>query len=288
MSLPTNFHGTASRRRVENGRGGMTLVELMFAGAISAILVGTMATLAATVRQNSTYDEGQQDAIQHARVVFDRIERFVGEAYATENYPGVVVVADLVGTTRFPDTVLIWRPNGAPTNAAGPPLIRELVMICPDPADPGRLLEITLPTDSRTIEFNDASLNTSSGRALIAGLKTSAASVKVLLTPLLRTATASGSVAGTTTTSLRAAVRFECELHPTAAEMTSFRGGTTAWNSLNWPQGTFSSTFGLRQVWLRSELQLLGQARSADGTTPADVAVLPFFGSATLYYNLQK
>ncbi len=282
---------TRSHRRPQRGaarRAGLTLIELMFAGTISTLLVGAMALLASTVNQNSTHNAGRQDAVQHARVVMDRLSRFVGEAYATETYPGVVVVADSLGGTRYPDTVLIWRPNGAPANAAGPPLIRELLMICPDPADPSRLLEVTMPTDARTIELNDASLNTTTGRALVAVLKTASTSVKVLLTPLMRTAAISYTVSGTTATTQRGAVRFECELRPTAAQLTSFRGGSTSWSALNWPQGLYGSGSGTRQVWLRTELQLLGKARPAGGAVAADAAVLPFFGSATLYYSLAK
>ena len=285
-SIETRNHGRP--RRLVACRAGLTLIELMFAGTISTLLVGAMALVAATVNQNSTHNAGCQDAVQHARVVMDRLSRFVGEAYATETYPGVVVVADRVGGTRYPDTVLIWRPGGAPVNAAGPPLIRELLMICPDPANPGRLLEVTMPTDARTIELNDASLNTTTGRALVASLKTASTSVKTLLTPLMRTATISYTVSGATAATRRGAVRFECELRPTAAQLTSFRGGSTSWNALNWPQGLYGSGSGTRQVWLRTELQLLGKAPAADGAVAADAAVLPFFGSATLYYCLTK
>src|SRR5690606_28827569 len=105
-------------------------------------------------------------------------------------------------------TVLIWRPpSGVPANPAGPPLIRELVIICPDPSAPYRLLEITAPNDSRTIQLNEASLNTASGRALVQSVKTANTSVKAVLTHQLRTASPANGTA-------RAAVRFECELHP--------------------------------------------------------------------------
>lgn len=273
----------ATARRA--ARRGLTLVELLLAAAVSAILVGALSTLSATVRQNSTFNQGQQDAVQHASVVFDRIAHYVDAAYATETYPGAVVVADLVGTTRYPDTLLIWRPATTPANPAGPPLVRELIIICPDPSDATQLVEITRPSDTRTIELNDASLNTSTGRTFVSGLKTAAGATKVLLTPLVRTASASATNG---TTSMRAAVRFECELHPTAAEVSACRSGSTAWTNLNWPQGLYSSSAGMRQVWVRGEVQLIGKSRSADGTVAADAATLPFFGSATKYYTLPK
>jgi len=277
---PASSSIVVDRRR----RLGLTLIELMVAMAVTSILVVTIGVLASTVEQTSRFNTGQNDAIQHGRVVLDRIQRLVNEAYATETYPGVVVVDETVGSRRYPDTLVIWRPNGAPSNAAGPPLVRELVIICPNPADPGELIEVTAAADTRTVQLNEASLNTSSGRSFITGIKTASSSKKVQLTPLLRSAaTASGSSA-----SLRGCVRFECELHPTAAELQNYRSGNATWASLGWPQDTFSSEFGLRQVWLRSELQLLSEPRQSNGAATATAATLPFFGSGTLYYTLQK
>jgi len=259
----------------------MTLVELMFSLTITAILVGALGVMAQAVGMYSRFNEGETAALQQARVGLERLTRYASEAYATETYPGVVVVADLIGSVRYPDTVLIWRPQGGvPANPAGPPLIRELVIICPDPAAPHRLLEITAPNDARTIQLNEASLNTSSGRTLVNGVKTASTSVKAVLTHQLRTATPSNG-------STRGVVRFECELHPTAAELSAFRAGTSSWTSLSWPQNTFGNDFGVRQVWLRSELQLTGLARLADGSVPDDALTLPFFGSASLYYQLK-
>lgn len=267
-------------------RRGMTLLELMLAMSISAIMVGSLSVLASATRQTSEFNQGQSDSTQHARVAMQRISRAVTDAYATETYPGVVVVDATVGAYRYPDTVVVWRPaNGVPANPAGPPLIKELVIFGPDVNDPSQLIEVTVPTDSRTIQLNDASLNTTSGRTLISSLKTATSSVKTVITSRVKTAstsTASGS------SSMRAAIRFECELHPSAAEMTSFRAGTTTWNNLSWPQSIYSSSFGLRQIWLRSEIQLMGLDKNADGTYPATVATLPFFGSATNYYNLTQ
>ncbi|MCE9605269.1 MAG: hypothetical protein K8U03_10250 [Planctomycetia bacterium] len=267
----------------------MTLLELMLAMSISAIMVGSLSVLASATRQTAEFNQGQSDSVQHGRVAMQRISRAVADAYATETYPGVVVVDTTVGSYRYPDTVVIWRPaGGVPANPAGPPLIKELVIFSPDATDPGLLLEITAPTDTRTIQLNDASLNTTSGRTTITGIKTATTSVKTQITSRIKTASAATATGGNTTSSLRAAIRFECELHPSTAEMTSFRAGSTAWTDLSWPQSIYSSSFGLRQIWLRSEIQLMGQDKSFDGTYTAATAVLPFFGSATNYYNLNK
>lgn len=273
------------RHRGGGGRRAFTLLELLLGMTISAILVASMSVLAMTVNQSAEFNSGQNAALQHARVVLDRIQRTVGEAYATETYPGVVVSDVSVSGYRYPDTLVIWHPSGGtPANASGPPLVSELVLICPDPSDPGTLCEITAPGDSRTIELNDASLNTSSGRSLISGIKSASTSMKTQLTPMLRSAAAgNGSNAA-----LRGAVRFECELHPTAADLSNYRSGSGTWFGLPWPQGIYSATMGLRQVWVRSEIQLLSEPRNADGTVPATASTLPFFGSATNYYTIEN
>lgn len=265
-------------------RRGLTLLELMIAMSVSTILVGALAVLASATRQTSDFNSGQSSAVQHARVVHDRLQRFVNEAYATEAYPGVVVVDETVNSNRYCDTVVIWHPTGDPTNAAGPPLVKELIIIGPDPNDPKRLLEFTAPTDTRTIQLNEASLNTTSGRTLISSIKTASTTVKTLLTPLVRTA----STGATGSNATRAAIRFECELHPTTAELTSFRGGSLAWEDIAWPQGWFSSSCGMRQIWLRSELQLVSEDYNADGTLPDTAVGLPFLGSASNYYSLTQ
>src|SRR5262245_7119761 len=89
-----------TRRRECARRRGLTLLELLVSMGISAILVGTLSVLATSVNNTSTFCGGQNDAIQHAQVVMDRVQRFVSGAYATETYPGVVVVDETVNSYR--------------------------------------------------------------------------------------------------------------------------------------------------------------------------------------------
>lgn len=271
------------RKPTTHRRPGLTLIELMISIAVTTILVGTISVLASTVEQASHFNGGQTDAIQHGRVVLDRIQRMVTEAHATETYPGVVVVDETVGSYRYPDTLVIWHPTGSPANPNGPPLVKELVIICPNPTNAGELIEVTALNDTRTVALNEAGLNTSSGRSFISGIKTANSSTKTQLTPLLRSASASTSASGS-----RGCVRFECELHPTATELANFRSGSESWGSLDWPQNMYSDAFGMRQVWLRAEVQLLSEERKSDGTTTATTVPLPFFGSGTLYYTIKK
>jgi hypothetical protein len=143
------------------------------------------------------------------------------------------------------------------------------------------LLEITSPSDSRSLPLDQAGV--SPYRQMIDDLKTSASSQKVVLTDLLRVASADiGGIAGR-----RGAVRFEQELRPSAAAWSQYKAGTLTWNSLVWPQGLGGSKSGLRQAWLRMELQLMPGDESYAQDPNGSLAV-PFFGSAALYYTLPK
>jgi hypothetical protein len=145
-----------------------------------------------------------------------------------------------------------------------------LVIFCPDPADPRRLLEITAPNNASTIQLNEQ-LNTSAGRSLIAGIKSSSDSKTVVLSNLLRTATVSGATRG--------CVRFERELRPSDSVWQSYLGGTTTWDNLVWPQGAGGSTAGMRQIWVRYEWQMM-PGESAAAEDPSGQQAVTFFGSA--------
>ena len=75
-------------------------------------------------------------------------------------------------------------------------------------------------------------------------------------------------------------------LRPDDAQWTQFKAGTLAWKDLYWVQGLFGPQVGLRQAWLRTELQLLpgGTWVSND---PASQRAIPFFGSAAVYYEMR-
>jgi hypothetical protein len=260
----------------------MTLVELLLASAIMAVMAGTLAVLSLAVANTAAYTRGRGETTQHARVVHERLTRLIQEAYAAENHPGAAVLDTYVGSWRFPDMLLVWRPNGSPQNASGPPLIRELVIITPDPDRPNRLLEVTAPLDSRTIPL-DSALNTDAWRAELRALVRSPQAKKTVLTELLRVAAATvdGSISNGSGSTLRGAVRFECELRPTAAEWAQYRAGSKAWETLAWPQTQYGWQTGLRHVWVRWELQFAP-------SNLANTAAAPHFGSATLTYQLNR
>lgn len=271
---------TSCSKRSRCSRQGMTLVELLVASSMLLMLAGVIGGLASAVQTSSSYGQGHAEAAQHARVAIERISRDIRQATAVGDYPGFAVVCDEIGGVVYPDTLLIWSPaNGTPSNANGPPLISELVIYCPDPKQPRQLLQIRALQDARTIPL-DASLNQSPWLETIAAIKTDAQSERVVLTDLLRAGVVKGN-AGVP----RSAVRFVQELQPSASEMADYRAGTQTWSDLSWPQGMYGTQSGMRQSWLRLELQLMPGAESRSDTTGQQAT--SFLGSATLSYQLR-
>lgn len=279
-ALDRTTHSHALRRDGRTGtRSGLTLVEMLLAISILGITAGTLTALALAVQQGTTYSQDYSTSTQHGRVALERITRAVSGATATDAYPGAVVVYDLLGTWRFPDTLVVWRPNGAPANPSGPPLASELVMFCPDPVNPNQLLEVTMPGDGTPVPLNDASLNTPIWRTQIKTWASAASSNKVLLTDLVRAAQYDSNTN-------RAAIRFETDMHPTSSEWSACQAQPTLWSSLNWPQGLGGAQAGLRQVSVRVELQLLPNSFKGQ-LDPQAQQTVPFLASAAFSYALQ-
>ena len=259
----------------------MTLLELMIAMTIMLMVVGALGGLARTVQQGFEYSEGYGVATQHARVVLDRIAQNVCQATANEQFPGCIVVAETVDSYRYPDTLVIWRPSGTPVDPNGLPRYNELVIYCPNPSVPNQFVEITAPSDTRTVPTAD---NQAAWQTGLTALKNAATTKMAVLSTLLRTCSTSSSGGGGAST-LRGAVRFETRLRPSAADWTNYKAGAGAWMNLPWVQGVYGSQAGLRQVWVRMELQLVPGVDWV-ASDPAAAQAVPFLGSAALYYQL--
>lgn len=274
--------GSGKRGRPALSRQGLTLLEMLLALAILVMIAGTLGGLATAVQMNSDYGEGQGTATQHARVVLERIERSVAEAVANESFPGFLVVAQYVGTWRFPDTLVVWRPpDGArPADPEGLPRFNEVVIYCPNPRQPGQLQEIRLPNDARVVPPVE---NEAAWAAEIAAIQQAQTGQIVALTDRLRTCSVSGASSATP----RGAVRFESRLLPSAAEWQQYRSGTLAWRKLSWVQGIYGAQTGLRQAWLRIELQLVPEGATGLGSAGQQQPVV-FFGSAARYYEMHR
>jgi Tfp pilus assembly protein PilW len=256
----------------------MTLLELTMAIAVMAMVVGTLGTLGNGVQQAYEYAEGQGMATQHARVALDRITRTVNEATAGAQFPGFLVFADTVGTWQFPDTLVVWHPTSAGVDPDGLPRFSELVVYCPNVNQPNSLLEITNPSDTRTVP---AVSNQTQWATEMQNLKQSSAAQVVVLTSLLRTCV----VTAGTTSQTRGAVRFVARLNPPDSQWTQYQNGTLAWQNLYWAQGLYGAQEAMRQAWLRFELQLM-PGNTWVANNPAAERAITFFGSAAVYYTL--
>ena len=271
------------RRDRRAQRPGLTLLEMMLAIAILVMIAGALAGLSKAVQMTSDYGEGQGMTTQHARVALERIERTVSEAAANESFPGFLVVEEYVSSWRFPDTLVVWHPPAgvAAADPKGLPRFSELVIFCPNPQQPSQLLEITVPGDTRTAPAAD---NQAAWASEITAIKKSSTAQTVLVTDLLRTCYVADSTSSTSDLG-RGAVRFESRLRPSADEWSQYRSGTLPWRQLSWVQGIYGSQTGLRQAWLRIEMQLAAGGTAAAAGLPQGI---PFFGSAALYYEMHR
>jgi hypothetical protein len=260
-------------------RRGLTVIELLFAVMIMAVVAGALETMVGSVQVANDYSQGYGTAVQHARAALTRIESAVHSAYAKSIYPGVWVTEDTDGQWTYPNTLVVWQPSGTPANPSGPPLVQELTIFCSDPSAPNDLVQLTVPGNTTSVPTT----NSSSFTSLIDSLKTSSTANKVVLTNLLELVTVSNSAS--VGSAARPGVRFVVTLTPSAASWTSYQNGTTAWSALAWPQGMYSSAEGRRQVWVRSELDLIPGVNWT-GENSAAATAIPFLGSACLDYPL--
>jgi hypothetical protein len=251
----------------------MSLVELSLSVAILTLVAASIGSMAVTLQSVTTYTRGQSNAVQHGRVVLDRLDRTLQAANVSESFPGFLVVTWIDGSGAFPDTLVIWKPaGGVAADPAGGPKANELVIIRPDPDHLGSLIEITNPNEPATSTYPSSDM--ANWRTLVTALTSRSNAVKVELTDLLRTAATSTSANATR----RACVRFRYQSAPSDAEIASYRCGTANWTSLAWPQDLAGKTMAMRSLGCFTELQLtpLTDDHSAENA-------LPMFGSTLLW-----
>ncbi|MDX1947433.1 MAG: hypothetical protein SFU86_18675 [Pirellulaceae bacterium] len=263
-------------------RRGLSLAELLIAGTIMTMLAGGMGMLVTAVHSAGGHCREQTVAVQHGRSALDRIDRAVRGAVGNEQFPGCLVIATTTGGYTFPDTLVVWSPATLAADPTGLPRVSELLLFCPDPAAPNRLMEVRPAASDNTV--CPALGSTSAWAALANSLKTAATSTKIELTDQLRTGTTATNSTGTPAPStLRGCARFLLLMSPTAAEWASYRSGTAAWDDLTWPLDLYGTTAGVRRVACQTELQLV----PGDPTAASQTAI-PFFGSSVLTFEVSK
>jgi hypothetical protein len=255
----------------------------MMVSAVMAILASTLAALATTVQVANQQQMGAGLAVQHGQVAIQRIERAIQRATTSEQFPGFIVIKETVGGSTFPDTLVVWKPDGEPAAPDGLPRVNELVVFTPAYEDPTRLIEIWDSSDTSEVP---ALANDAAWQTLISMMKMSAPpgfdSSAAVLTDLMRAAEVTDPAGNSF--GRRGCVRFEQMLRPSAAEWQAYKAGSTAWQNLPWVQGIYGASSGQRQALCRIELQL----RPGDIDSHDKQAAIPFFGSAAIYYQLER
>ncbi len=255
-------------------RQGITLSELLVAIAVMGLVAVALGALAKAVEQSTGYTRGHETALQYARVAIQRIGRHIEGAHANDQFPGFIVINRPEQGWDFPDMLAVWYPEGAPQAIDSLPLFSELIIYAPDPTQPNRLLEITARTDHRVVP---PITSLGAWRSELQSIISSSTARRVVLLENLRTGqvAASGQPRGN--------VRFLQRLRPSQSDYGQFQAGTKSWEDLAWAQGIRGTQRGMRQAWCRIELQLI-----VDGGANGGMSVVPYFGSAALYYQLKR
>src|SRR4051812_23046281 len=100
-------------------RAGMSLAELTLSMAIMTMVAATVGTMGLAVQSATTYARGQSNAVQHGRVVLDRLDNTFRGATVSESFPGFTVVSWVDSGNNFPDTLVIWKPTGTAVDPGG-------------------------------------------------------------------------------------------------------------------------------------------------------------------------
>jgi len=263
----------------------VTMIELLLAISIMTMLAAALGGMASGVYRSNEYSEGYGLATQHARVCIERIRRAVSEASANELFPGALVLSETVGGYTFPDTLVVWNPTTDPLEENVGPRTNEIIVFCPNPTNPSELWEITQPNSTAALP---SASDTAAWKTAIDGLKTSNTAIKVVVTDLLRVETVS-QVANNVAGRRRGCLRFERRVLPSTDDWTAYLAASNeaaTWIALPWPQGIYGTRTGIRQTWVKFELQLLpgDVVAHEDAAMPA----IPFFGTAALYYEMDR
>ncbi len=270
---------------VSNPRRGFTLVELMMGMTITAMLAVVLGGLINAVQTASDHTKGQQTANTQGRVAIERVKYMVSQAgvYQLSGQPtrhGIEVVNHNISVIDFPDVLVVWSGGrGGGMVEAGVlnrlPQVNELVIFAADPTDPERLVEITIPSDSSGIDFDDSDFSDD-----ILTLISSIDAEMVLLCDRIRATRFSKWRARLPDL---ANIRFELSVTPSDDEIAAAVPGSDDWNGLMWAQGIVSGDSGMRQVTLRTEFQVQPNENIPADTYLSSIAI-PNFGSASYRY----
>lgn len=272
--------------RDQISRGGLTLVELLMAMAISSILVVALGGIVTATQSAWKHTQGIEDSQAQITATFDRIKIMVSQAgvYQVSGQPpqiGLAVVTHSWNSIDIANTLVVWTGgrNGGISDQGiltRLPKISELLIYTSDPDDAHNLIEVALPGVDSSIDFTSSSFNSTIRSAIKSNSAESALlSNRIKSSQFVLSGNPWGSPVGN--------IRFEIVKTPSDSSLSSVSPGTSDWMNLPWPQGATSSTSGLRLVTINYEIQF----ETAERTSANDInspTALPFFGSSSRYY----
>lgn len=227
----------------ESRRPALTLIELLLAMALTAMIILGVSALARVGEGAFQTAELAVENVQTWHTCLLQIDRAVSRCYANARFPGVLVVSRRVGTLAFPEALVVWSPpSGKAADPQGLPRVGELVFFMPSLQAPHELREFRLP-DSQTVAPELG--NSQAWETLVRDIRTANATSSVLLTDRLRCFVVGAE--------LLSAVRFRLQMTPSLAE---WENPNLSWDALTWPQGLFSPDSGQRRVCIHVEIQL--------------------------------
>ncbi len=253
-------------------RLALTLIEMLLAMAITAVLIAGVVALAKVTEDTFETANTAIEDVQVWKTITQRINRALQHCYANEQFPGAIVVSRVVNGFNFPESLVVWTPvDGKPVDPAGQPRLKELVFFMPAEQAPNELREYTIP-DSQVPA--PAVEDIAAWRSLVEQIRNNSALPSILLTNRLRYFLFGSQKLG--------AVRFYLEMAPPFAK---WKNMSVNWEDLSWPQGLFAPDTGQRRVRIRTEIQLAPSASSAE---LASSYCRTFIGSLSYYYTLRK
>lgn len=290
--LLLDFHHTlmqgVSRRPGDKIRAGYTLVEILFAMSILAVTAAVFGGLMLAMNFAWDHATNLEDTRRQATATLDRIKWMVQQSgtyrlSGQSTMTGIAVLTTTVGNYQAPDTLVLWSggSNGG-MHCQGTqtrlPLASEVVVYVPDGTTPSRLVEVTFPGTSTTVDFASASL-----AATIQSLLKSDSRQSIPLCDRLRV------TKSTVSTSIpdMGNCRFELASSPSDTDIAGVVIGSKAWNALSWGQGLVASDRGLRTANVRIELLLEPKPKSPTAGSSGYSSAIPFYGSVNRQYVYQ-
>ena len=265
-------------------RAGMSLTEFLVAVTIMSLVAVAIGTASLTSARLDSVAQGTSETVQHARVVQEFFRRTISQAHGSLAFPGLLVLTRSTAMGTFPDTLVVWSPEGSPSDPEGLPRFSELVVFCGHPDRPNELIVVTDRTDNRQVPPKE---DTASWRNEIDAFVQQNGDNAVVLTPRVHvfqmgTGTFNtGTGVSSTTTMRQPAIRFWIEQRPSAAEFDEYEDGRAAWNELGWPLDLHNSEMGMVRVRCNLEFQL-------EVPDSPSGQVLPFFDGASTSFAVTR